>query len=335
MRTLVAVAPRELRWEEEPEPRLEASSDALVRPVAVTLCDLDRPVLDGRFPLPMPIPFGHEFVAEVVELGDDVPRLAPGDLVVVPFQISCGRCWHCTQGLTANCESVPTRSQYGFGPTGGEWGCGFTDLVRVPFADQMLLPVPAGVEPATVAAAGDNLGDGYRCVAPHLARRPGGSVLVLGGIGSVPLYAVMFAAALGAERVDYVDRDPGRRSIAEAYGARAMDEVESSARYDIAVDGTQFDPDGLRTACAAIRPDGTIVGATMYVEDPVLPYLSLYLKGAHVHTGRVHARAEAAPVLDLVARGVVDPRLVTGGEILPWSDAEHLMDTGTKPVFVR
>jgi threonine dehydrogenase-like Zn-dependent dehydrogenase len=283
----------------------------------------------------MPIPFGHEFVAEVVQVGDDVCRRTVGEQVVVPFQISCGFCWHCRQGLSANCETVAPRSQYGFGAFGGAWGCGFSDLVRVPFADHMLLPVPAGVVPATVAAAGDNLGDGYRCVAPHLERRPGARVLVLGGIGSVPLYAVMFATALGAERVDYVDGDATRRDVAARYGARAMTGVDPSARYDIAVDGTRFDPDGLRTACRALRPDGTVVGATMYLEDPVLPYLDLYTKGAHFHTGRVHARAEAEPVLRLVASGAVDPSFVTAGEILPWSAAEHLMDTGTKPVFVR
>jgi threonine dehydrogenase-like Zn-dependent dehydrogenase len=65
---------------------------------------------------------------------------------------------------------------------------------------------------------------------------------VLGGIGSVPLYAVMFAMALGAERVDYVDRDAARCEVAARYGARAMTGVDPSARYDIAVDGTRFDP---------------------------------------------------------------------------------------------
>jgi threonine dehydrogenase-like Zn-dependent dehydrogenase len=344
MATLVATDIGTLRWEEAELPVIETGTDALVQPVAVTLCDLDRPVLSGRFPLPMPIPFGHEFVGEARAIGAAVTSVAVGDLVVVPFQISCGACGHCLAGLTANCESVPRRSQYGFGAAGGPWGCGFSDLVRVPFADHMLLRVPEGVDASTVAAAGDNLGDGYRCVAPHLARRPEADVLVLGGIGSVALYAVMFATALGARRVDYVDGarrvdsvDGARRrlDVAAGYGARAMDAIDPTERYDIVIDGTSFDPDGLATACRAIRPDGTIVGATMYVNDPVLPYLDLYMKGAHFHTGRVHARAEAEPVLAMIAAGAVDPRLVTDGEILPWADAEHLMDTGTKPVFVR
>lgn len=335
MPTLVATGIRTLEWVEEVPPDIEADTDALVRPTAVTLCDLDRPVVSGRFPLPMPIPFGHEFVGTVTRTGSAVQSVSVGDQVVVPFQISCGVCARCTQGLTANCESVPPRSQYGFGEAGGPWGCGFSDLVRIPFAEHMLLPIPAGVDQSMVAAAGDNLGDGYRSVAPHLEHRPGGEVLVLGGIGSVPLYAVMFAMALGAGKVDYVDTDGDRRDIAAQYGAAAMPAVPKDDRYDLVIDGTSFDPDGLATACRALRPDGTIVGATMYVEDPALPYLALYMKGAHFHTGRVHARAEAEPVLAMIAEGLVDPSHVTGGEILPWSDAEHLMETGTKPVFTR
>jgi alcohol dehydrogenase len=335
MRELHVVSPGKLDWQEVEAPTLSAEGDALVAPVAVTLCDLDRPMVHGTFPVPLPLPLGHEVVAEVQEVGTAVQSVRPGDLVVVPFQISCGTCESCTRGLTANCDVVPVRSQYGFGAFGGPWGCAFSDLMRVPFADEMLVPVPAGVEARTVAAAGDNLADGYRSVAPYLQQRPGGDVLVLGGIGSVPLYAAMFAVALGAGRVDYVDADPGRRAIAEQVGAKTGSAVPGDRRYDIAVDGTLLDPDGLTTAGRALRPDGTIVGATMYLEPPTIPYLDLYLTGAHFHTGRVHARANAPAVLDLVASGAVHPEVVTGGELVSFDDAADLDDRGVKPVFVR
>ena len=165
----------------------------------------------GRFPFPLPIPMGHEFVAEIVDTGSMVRDHVVGDIVVVPFQTCCGSCESCRAGLTANCDLVPPRSQFGFGAAGGDWGCGFADLVRVPFADAMLVPVPTGVSPIALAAAGDNLADGYRCVADHLERVPGGTVPVLGGIGSVPRYAAMF---LGAARADFVDADSDRRRIA-------------------------------------------------------------------------------------------------------------------------
>ena len=69
--------------------------------------------------------------------------------------------------------------------------------------------------PRAVACAGDCLCDGWRAVAPHLMTSPGARVLILGGIGSIPLYAVDVAQALGAARVDYLDSDRTRLDIAE------------------------------------------------------------------------------------------------------------------------
>jgi alcohol dehydrogenase len=335
MRELTVVGPGRLEWLDVEPPSLTGGDEALVQPVAVTLCDLDRPMAHGVFPVPLPLALGHEMVAEVVEVGHRVRSVGPGDLVVVPFQISCGVCTSCTRGLTANCDAVPVRSQFGFGAFGGERGGAFSDQVLVPYAEQMLLAVPAGVEPTTVAAAGDNLADGYRCVAPYLAARPEGDVLVLGGIGSVPLYAAMFAVALGARRVDYVDADARHRTIAERLGAETGTAVSTDRRYDLAVDGTLLDPTGLTTAGRALRPDGNLVGATIYLEPPTVPYLDLYLAGVHFHTGRVHARANAPAVLDLIAAGDVRPEIVTDGEIAPFDEAVDLDERGVKPVFVR
>jgi threonine dehydrogenase-like Zn-dependent dehydrogenase len=79
-------------------------------------------------------------------------------------------------------------------PTGGDWGGALADLVRVPFADAMLVELPEGVSPTAVASASDNLPDAWRAVAPFLAESPGADVLVVGGWGrSIALYAVAIA----------------------------------------------------------------------------------------------------------------------------------------------
>ena len=144
-------------------------------------------------------------------------------------------------------------------------------ILDVPFAATSPLPPKTRFE--KIFVGGDNLGDGYRCVAPHLTQRPGGRVVVFGGIGSVPLYAAMFARALGASTVDYIDPDPLRRTIAERVGATAMVElpVDRRAFYDIAVDATLYDPAGLTNAFSSIRTDGTVVGATIYLKPPTIP----------------------------------------------------------------
>uniref|UniRef100_UPI0014839C56 alcohol dehydrogenase catalytic domain-containing protein n=1 Tax=Mycobacterium avium TaxID=1764 RepID=UPI0014839C56 len=92
-------------------------------------------------------------VAEVVDVGDEVSSVRVGDRVVVPFQISCGRCSACRRGHTGSCLSVPPASMYGFGISGGLWGGALADLMAVPFADAMLVALPDGVEPAGPAGS--------------------------------------------------------------------------------------------------------------------------------------------------------------------------------------
>ena len=141
----------------------------------------------------------------------------------VPFQVSCGECAACRRGRTGNCRTVPPFSMYGFGQAGSDWGGFLSDTVRVPYADHMLVPLPAGIDPAAVASASDNIADAWRTVGPPLEQEPGAAVLVMGGAGpgSIGLYAAAIAVALGAERVTYVDGDERRRAIAAGFGAEA------------------------------------------------------------------------------------------------------------------
>lgn len=115
MRQLTFIKPGALEWWDVPEPLIAAPIQALVRPVAVASCDLDTPILLGEAPFRGPFAFGHEFVAEVVAVGDAVLKIQVGQLVVVPFQISCGTCDSCQRGLTGNCATVERFASYGLG----------------------------------------------------------------------------------------------------------------------------------------------------------------------------------------------------------------------------
>ncbi len=323
MLALTYTAPDELQWREVPEPSLSSDAAALVRPLAVATCDLDALIIGGESPFPAPFPIGHECVAEVVQAGDDLSTLAPGDLVSVPFQISCGECDRCRRGRSANCASVPFMSTYGFGPTVERWGGFLSDLVCVPYAEHMLVPVPAGLQPAAVASASDNISDAWRAVAPALAEEPGGGVLVVGGAGagSIGLYAAGLAVALGSEAVLYVDGDPGRRATAEALGAQTLAELPKRlGPYPITVDSSS-DPDGLALALRSTAPDGTCTSTAIYFgEQPRLPLLEMYTKGITFRTGRVNAREAIPHVLDLAASGAMHPERVTSRAV-SWQDA--------------
>src|SRR5947207_4278017 len=244
MRSLVLEDTRRLAWQEVPEPERRHEREAIVRPVAVATCDLDQPMIFGQTPFAMPIHLGHECVAEVVEGPEG---FAPADRVVVPFQISCGFCERCRRGQTGDCATVAPLSMYGFGALGGEWGGMLSDLALVPYAEAMLVPLPAGVEPTVVASAADNIADGWRAVAPALAEHPAAAVLVVGGHArSMSLYAVDAALALGAASVTYVDTDARRCAVAQGLGAAVVEgePKRSLGAFPVTVDGT-VSPEGL------------------------------------------------------------------------------------------
>lgn len=363
MQTLELVRTSVLAFREVPAPSLEAPTEALVRPIAVARCDLDRAVLRGEAPfrgralhflrdrLPAsigqrrlfrdapfrgPYHFGHEAVAEVLEVGARVRPVRPGDVVLVSFQICCGECARCLAGHTASCTTVPARSMYGFGALGGHrWGGMLSDVVRVPFADAMLVPLPAGLEPAAMASVADNVVDGYRAVAPPLAARPGGAVLVMGGsAASIGLYAAGLAVALGASEVHYVDDDPARRAIAVRLGAHAYESIPRR-HYPVTVDACA-DPAGLAATLRATEEMGTCTSVGIYYTPTTpLPLLEMYGRGVTFVTGRAHSRALLPAVLPLLASGAFRPELVTTLH-RPWAEAPRaFLDPSAKVVVSR
>jgi threonine dehydrogenase-like Zn-dependent dehydrogenase len=321
MRHVELIEAGKVEWREAEEPRIKGDGEALVRPVTVATCDLDLGLVRSAVPYEGPFPVGHEGVAEVVEVGDGVESVERGQLVSVPFQISCGKCARCRRGQTGNCESVPRMSMYGL-PLGPEYGGFLSDLVRVPFADAMLVPVPDDVSPASVASLSDNIPDAWRTVGPQLDAEPGAPVLICGGAGSIPLYAAGIAVAMGAERLDFAGGRPEHREVAERLGANLLDEElpQRLGPYPITVDASG-DRAGLACALRSTEPDGicTSIGIYFEPETPV-PLLEMYTKGIRFTTGRPHARESMPRILELVRDGSFHPERVTR-ETAAWDDA--------------
>ena len=343
MRALMFRGPMALAWEEVETPQLMEPRDALVRPIAVARCDLDPAIALGLYPMPAPFVMGHEMVGEVVAIGDAISNVHLGDKVLVPFQLSCMTCAPCLRGHTNACVNVPSGTAFGLGPHGGiDLGGALAELVRVPWADVMLIPLPEGMDPVVAAGIPDNVSDGYRCVAAPLAERPGAPVLVVGGLApSVGLYAVMAALALGSERVVYVDDDAARLELAAAAGAEVIDakdqwdSLKLAERFPIVVDANVLDP-GRNFALRSVEPCGVCTsvsgGASSHSN---LPLQSMYLKGVRYEIGRVHACATARPVLDLVSSGALDPARIIN-KVVPFSEAsEGMILPVTKVVFVN
>ena len=343
MRALMFRGPMAIAWEDVAAPQLMEPRDALVRPIAVARCDLDPAIALGLYPMPAPFVMGHEMVGEVVAVGDAISNVRLGDKVIVPFQLSCMTCAPCLRGHTNACVNVPSGTAFGLGPHGGiDLGGALAELVRVQWADVMLIPLPEGMDPVVAAGIPDNVSDGYRCVAAPLAERPGAPVLVVGGLApSVGLYAVMAALALGAERVVYVDDDAARLELAAAAGAEVVnakdqwDSLKLAERFPIVVDANVLDP-GRNFALQSVEPCGVCTSVSGGASSRSnIPLQSMYLKGVRYEIGRVHACATARPVLDLVSSGALDPARIIN-KVVPFSEAvEGMILPVTKVVFVN
>jgi threonine dehydrogenase-like Zn-dependent dehydrogenase len=334
MRRLDFIEKGKLEWREAPDPKLAGDREAIVRPVALATCDIDVAFVQGRFPAE-PFPFGHECVGEVTEVGDAVESVKPGDLVSVPFQISCGECDACRAGRTGNCDSVPRLSTYGL-PIGPDYGGFAADSVRVPYPDAMLVPIPEGIAPSAVASLSDNIPDAWRCVAPQLAERPGAPVLIAMGAGSIALYSVAIALALGAERVDVVGGRERDRELGAKLGANVIDEgfPERAGFYPITVDASA-DPDGLACVLRSTDRDGYATSIGIYFEPTPIPLLDMFTQGVTFVTGRPHVRTIMPEVLELIRERKFDPDPITARK-LPWDDAaEALSDLRAKTVVER
>src|ERR671937_3213100 len=99
MRAVVWHGRQDVRVDEVPDPRLEQPTDAIVRIASTAICGSDLHLYEvlGPFMSEGDI-LGHEPMGIVEEVGSAVTELAPGDRVVIPFNIACGRCFMCDRG---------------------------------------------------------------------------------------------------------------------------------------------------------------------------------------------------------------------------------------------
>lgn len=372
MQQLMYVKKRVLEWREARSPTLHSPQEAIVRPFAAARCDADNVPLFHNVTAPMklglalhyldplvhdmlgsapfrgPYPFGHECVAEVVDCGGDVKNVKRGDRVIVPWAISCGHCFNCDHSLTSKCTNSGDTlfAAYGFGNAMGPWGGAVSDKLRIPYADAMLVTVPAGVDPIAVASASDNMPDGWRTVAPHLERYPGAPVLVVGGAAcSIGLYAAGIAVALGASRVDYLDSSRARLDVAQSLGANPIEiprhpgwfrkhAPRRSGPYLIGVDASARIA-GLNYALRSLAPGGICTGVGGYLmRKAPLPLLQMFTNSSTLHIGVAHHRADLPRLLALLQTGKFRPEKVTT-LVADWDDAPRAFLERTTKVVVK
>ena len=300
-----------LEFREAPSPQLLDPTDAIIEPIAVAACDLDRSIVSGRSPFPGSFMLGHEFTGRIVGLGENTGNLALGDIVLASFQPSCGQCHHCGHAHSSVCASVPNGTMYGIGETGGSWNGALAERVRVPWAEFNLVKLPAELDPVVIASASDNIADGVRCIANALAQRPDASILIAGS-GSIPLYALAYAKFMGVEQITVASRDAFVLNTANQLGAHCLSVEQWPKRFDdhdITVDCTN-EIEGLSAVLKSTSPYGHCTSASIFFgRDIPVPMFNLNMRGITFSTGRVNSASAMHDVIGLLQRGF-DPEVI-------------------------
>jgi threonine dehydrogenase-like Zn-dependent dehydrogenase len=226
----------DLRVEQVPDPEIINPGDAIIEITSTAICGSDLHLYNGYIPTMYAGDIlGHEFMGRVVEVGRGVQKLKVGDRVVVPFPISCGRCFFCERQLFSLCENSNPNAWmaeklWGHSPAGlfgyshmlGGYAGGQAQYARVPFADVGPLKIPDGLRDEQVLFLSDIFPTGYMA-AENCDIQPGDTIAVW-GCGPVGLFAIKSAFLLGANRVIGIDRFPERLRMArEQCGAETVD----------------------------------------------------------------------------------------------------------------
>ncbi|MCB1138211.1 MAG: alcohol dehydrogenase catalytic domain-containing protein [Leptospiraceae bacterium] len=317
MKRLELIKRGTLEWRETAEPSLARENQAIVQPVAVARCDLDLPIVQGKSLFRPPFALGHEFVARISSLSSDLShRFTAGQLVAVSFQVSCGSCSYCSAGLSKSCEEVIPTAGYGMPPGAAEFGGALAERVLVPYAKQMLLPLPESIDPVSVASLSDNIAEADKLVGRFLPRVKDGQVLVLGGTAaSIGLYSALYAKSSETVAVTYMDSDPERLELASGLGIECLetrDFKKSPGRFDLVCDASANE-ESWKMGLKSLKPAGIFASASIFWSNKVpIPYLDLYNQEAEIHIGRVNSIESMKRILPSIVSGKFDPgKIVT------------------------
>jgi threonine dehydrogenase-like Zn-dependent dehydrogenase len=219
---------RDVRVDTVPDPTIEEPTDAIVRITSSGICGSDLHLYEVMGPfLEEGDILGHEPMGIVEAVGSEIDNLAPGDRVVIPFQIACGHCAMCDQGLHTQCETTQVRDQgmgaalFGYTKLYGEVPGGQAQFLRVPQAQFGPIKVPEGPPDERFVYLSDVLPTAWQAV-EYAAIPQGGSVAVL-GLGPIGDMSCRIALHRGARLVIGVDLVPERLARARARGVEALD----------------------------------------------------------------------------------------------------------------
>ncbi|MCK4120455.1 zinc-dependent alcohol dehydrogenase family protein [Ralstonia nicotianae] len=306
MQATMLYGPRDIRFEERPDPTILKPADAIVRIAATCVCGSDLWPYRGIQSITEPMPMGHEYCGVVEEVGSAVRHIKPGQFVIGSFFASDNACPVCNHGYQSSCQQAEF--------VGGAQA----PLLRVPLADGTLVATPD--MPSTqmlpdVLALSDVMGTGwFGAVAAQV--KPGSTVAVVGD-GAVGLLAVLSAKKMGAGRIIAMSRHASRQQLARGFGATDIVEErgdEGVARIQDMTNGLGVDStiecvgsqESLWQAIHATRVGGH-VGYVGVPHGVALDGESLFFEHVHLHGGPAPVRQYLPQLIDMAFDGAIRP----------------------------
>ncbi len=274
MKALVWHGKSDIRYDSVPDPKIENSTDAIVRITSTAICGSDLHLYDGFQPtMKSGDIMGHEPMGIVEEVGSGVTNLKKGDRVVVPFTISCGHCWFCDRTLFSMCDNTNPNHEiaekamgmspaglFGFSHMLGGYAGGQAEFLRVPHANVGPIVIPDGIPDEQVLFLSDIFPTGYMA-AENAQIEPGDTVAVW-GCGPVGQFCIQSAWMLGAGRVIAIDSVPERMEMARTKGKAEVIDMSKDNAYDRIMEMT-----GGRGADSCIDAVGAEAHGSNMLED--------------------------------------------------------------------
>ncbi|MGP0175133.1 zinc-dependent alcohol dehydrogenase [Pseudomonas sp. NCHU5208] len=348
----------DIRLDDVPEPKVEASTDAVIRITASAICGTDLHFVRGTVGgMRKGTILGHEAVGIVEALGSDVRNLNIGDRVVVPSTIACGNCAYCRAGYYAQCdEANPNGKEAGTSFYGGPEITGAfhglqAEMARIPFANIGLVKLPSEISDDQAILLSDIFPTGY--FGAKLAEVCSGDSVAVFGCGPVGQFAIASAKLLGAARVFAIDHLDDRLDMARRQGAEVInfdreDPVDTLRRLtngigvDRAIDAVGIDAqcpahghahsprqwqpgDGpeqaLQWAVDALAKAGTLAIIGVYPQQArEFPIGQAMNKNITVNMGNCNHRRYIPRLIEMVQAGRIDPAKILT-QVKPMSDA--------------
>jgi glutathione-independent formaldehyde dehydrogenase len=355
MKALVYRGPRDIRVEDVPDPKLEEPTDVLVRITSTNICGSDLHMYEGRTNVERGKVLGHENLGEVIEVGEAVRLVQPGDRVCVPFNVSCGSCPNCERGHTGACLTMnPPNAGAAYGYAGmGPYDGGQAEYLRVPYGDFncLVLPEDAADKESDYVMLADIFPTGYEAtVRAHV--QPGDTVVIYGA-GPVGLMAAYSSYIRGAARVMVVDRIPSRLELVEKIGAIPIDDSLTSPVDQVLdltdgegadkgcecvgyqahdVEGHEHPNMTMNNLVASVRATGCLgIVGVFTPEDPKSPDRlekngqiafemgRFFEKGLSMGSGQANVKRWNRKLMNLIHHGKARPSLIVSHE-LPLSE---------------